>query len=84
MKALGFRVIISSPYSFAAAPVEYAFAFFKAVNNNPKSIRTSKKYFRNLVKLVLKRLKKITPSFILSLWKHVVPYLFEYLVLKRL
>ena len=29
MRALGFRVVVSAPYSYAAAPVEYAFAFLK-------------------------------------------------------
>ena len=35
MKALGFRVIITAPYSYAGSPVEYAFAHFKAVDLNP-------------------------------------------------
>ena len=35
MKALGFRVVITAPYSYTSKPVEYAFAFFKSVDINP-------------------------------------------------
>ena len=29
MKALGFRIIISAPYSYSSAPIEYVFGQFK-------------------------------------------------------
>ena len=43
LKALGFRVCVSAPYSFASAPIEYIFGFFKAVNLNPDGLKTGKK-----------------------------------------
>lgn len=43
MKALGFKVCISAPYSYAAAPIEYAFGFFKSVNLNPNRLKTGKR-----------------------------------------
>ena len=43
MKQLGFRVCISAPYSFASAPIEYAFAQLKSVNLNPNGAKTGKK-----------------------------------------
>ena len=44
MKALGFRLCISSPYSFLSAPIEYAFGFFKSVCIIPSDVKTGKKY----------------------------------------
>ena len=35
LKHLGFRVCVSAPYSFAGAPIEYAFSFLKQVELNP-------------------------------------------------
>ena len=43
MRALGFRVVISAPYSYATAPVELAFAFLKQGDLNPRSLRTGKR-----------------------------------------
>ena len=40
--------------------------------------------FRNVVDLIKLRLMEIDQRMIFSLWKHVVRYLFEYLVLKEL
>ena len=31
MRACGFKVCVSSPYSFASSPIEYAFGMLKAV-----------------------------------------------------
>ena len=43
LKTLGFRVCISAPYSYSAAPVEYAFAAFKSKDLNPGFLKTGKK-----------------------------------------
>ena len=43
MKALGFRVVVSAPYSYSAAPVEWAFAFLKNGDLNPSRRRTGKR-----------------------------------------
>ena len=43
MMALGFRVCISAPYSYASSPIEYAFGFFKSVDLNPSKLKTGKK-----------------------------------------
>ena len=43
LKQLGFKVCISSPYSFAAASVEYANAFLKSVDLNPERLKTGKR-----------------------------------------
>ena len=43
MKMLGFKIVISAPYSFAAGPIEYAFGLFKQVNLNPDRIKTGKR-----------------------------------------
>ena len=43
MKALGFRVCVSAPYSYASAPVEYAFAFLKDTDLNPNRLKTGKR-----------------------------------------
>ena len=43
MKALGFRVIISAPYSYSTAPVELAFAFLKKGDLNPEQQKTGKR-----------------------------------------
>lgn len=43
MMALGFKVVISAPYSYATSPIEYAFGFFKSVDLNPSKLRVSKK-----------------------------------------
>ena len=43
MKALGFRVCVSAPYSYATAPVELAFAFLKDRDLNPGRLKTGKK-----------------------------------------
>ena len=43
MKALGFRVAVSAPYSYAAAPVEYAFAFLKNQDLNQSQLKTGKR-----------------------------------------
>ena len=43
MRALGYKVVISAPYSYAASPVEYAFAWFKSVDLNPDGQKTGKK-----------------------------------------
>lgn len=43
MKALGIKVCVSAPYSYAGAPVEYAFALFKSVELNPDSLKTGKR-----------------------------------------
>ena len=43
MMALGFKVVISAPYSYAASPIEYTFGFFKSVDLNPSKLRVSKK-----------------------------------------
>ena len=43
MRRLGFRVAVSAPYSYAAAPVELAFAHLKAGNLNPTSLPTGKR-----------------------------------------
>ena len=43
MRALGFRACISAPYSYASAPIEYAFGFFKSVDLNPRRLKTGKK-----------------------------------------
>ena len=42
MKDLGIRFVISAPYSFAAAPIEYAFAQFKRGELNPEGKRLEK------------------------------------------
>ena len=43
MRALGFRVCISAPYSYASAPIEYAFARLKSVDLNPDRLKTGKR-----------------------------------------
>ena len=43
MRALGFKVCISAPYSYATSPIEYAFGFFKSVDLNPSKLKVSKK-----------------------------------------
>ena len=43
MRALGCRVVVTAPYSYASSPVEYAFAFFKSVDINPGRQKTGKK-----------------------------------------
>ena len=43
MRALGFRVCISAPYSYSGAPVELAFAFLKDRDLNPSRLKTGKK-----------------------------------------
>lgn len=43
MMALGFRVCISAPYSYASSPIEYAFGYFKSVDLNPSKLKTGKK-----------------------------------------
>ena len=43
MRAMGFTVCISAPYSYASAPIEYAFAFFKNSNLNADGLKTGKK-----------------------------------------
>ena len=43
MKALGFRVAVSAPYSYSAAPVELAFAFLKDRDLNPERLKTGKR-----------------------------------------
>ena len=43
MKAQGFLVCITAPYSYASSPIEYAFAFFKSVNLNPNQEKTGKR-----------------------------------------
>ena len=43
MKALGFRVVISAPYSYSTAPIELAFAFLKQGNLNPGQLKTGKR-----------------------------------------
>ena len=43
MKALGFNIVVSAPYSFASAPVEYAFAFLKSTDLNPSGLKTGKR-----------------------------------------
>ena len=43
MKQLGFRVVISSPYSFGAACIEYAFGFLKSVDLNEANIASGKR-----------------------------------------
>ena len=48
MKSLGFKVCISSPYSYSGAPIEYAFAFLKAVDLNPQSLKVGKRYVKLL------------------------------------
>ena len=40
---MGFKVCISSPYSFAGAAIEYAFAYLKAVDLNEEGLKVSKK-----------------------------------------
>ena len=43
MRALGFRVCISAPYSFSGAAIELAFGYFKSVDLNPLRLKTGKK-----------------------------------------
>ena len=43
MKALGFKIIISAPYSYASAPIEYVFGQFKSVDLNPEGLKTGKR-----------------------------------------
>jgi len=43
MEHLGMRVCISAPYSYAAAPIELAFAWFKSTELNPEKAKTGKK-----------------------------------------
>ena len=43
MKALGFNICVSAPYSFASAPVEYSFAYLKSKDLNPSGIKTGKR-----------------------------------------
>jgi hypothetical protein len=43
MKALGFKVVISAPYSYSTAPIELAFAFLKRGDLNPTAIKTGKR-----------------------------------------
>ena len=41
-KKLGIKVVLSSPYSYSAAPCELFFAYFKQANINPDEIKTGK------------------------------------------
>ena len=43
MQALGLKVCITAPYSYASSPVELAFAFFKSADLNPNNQKTGKK-----------------------------------------
>ena len=43
MKALGFKVIISAPYSYSSAPIELAFAYLKQGDLNPGKLKTGKR-----------------------------------------
>jgi hypothetical protein len=43
MKALGIKVCISAPYSYATSPIEYAFGAFKKGELNPNFLKTGKK-----------------------------------------
>ena len=43
MTALGFRVCVSAPYSYSAAPIELAFAFVKDRDLNPGRLKTGKR-----------------------------------------
>ena len=43
MKALGINVCVSAPYSYASAPIEYAFGFLKSVDLNPDRLSTGKR-----------------------------------------
>ena len=43
MKAMGFKVIISAPYSYSTAPIELAFAYLKQGDLNPRSLKTGKR-----------------------------------------
>ena len=43
MRALGFRVCVSAPYSYSGAPVELAFAFIKDRDLNPDGLKTGKR-----------------------------------------
>ena len=40
--------------------------------------------FRNVAGLVHAQLRTISPQLIINLWRHVIKYLFEYLVFKPL
>ena len=40
--------------------------------------------FRNVAGLVHARLRDLSPQLIKSLWRHIIKYLFEYLVFKPL
>ena len=42
LKQLGANYIISSPYSYDAAPVELFFSYFKRVQVNPEHLKTGK------------------------------------------
>ena len=42
LKALGFTVCISAPYSYTTAPIELAFGFIKSVDLNPRRQKVSK------------------------------------------
>ena len=43
LKQLGAHFVISSPYSYDAAPVELYFSYFKRVQVNPDHLRAGKK-----------------------------------------
>ena len=43
MKAVGFRVCISSPYSYSSTSIEYCFGFLKNKSLNPDGLKMGKR-----------------------------------------
>ena len=43
MKQLGWRVIVSAPYSYASSPIELFFALLKSTDLNPSALPAGKR-----------------------------------------
>ncbi len=43
MMMLGLKICVSAPYSYSAAPIELAFAYFKTGQLNPLGLKTGKR-----------------------------------------
>jgi len=43
MKALGFKICVSAPYSYLAAPIELLFGHLKQTDLNPSNMKTGKR-----------------------------------------
>ena len=83
-KYLGLKVVLSAPYSYAAAPVELWFARLKQGDLNPDNQPTGKRSFKEVASLVCKQAAGINKTTCVLCFRHVIEYLFRYLVFEPL